>query len=137
MQIFIVGSIYETANILDKKRFHRQISEAKLVYNGLLGKNGWGNSMIALMYKKYVNWLDLYIKVFELVKNGRDLEAINLSNFSERLKPPFIIDNYILNMKRRLYTKDPIHYKVYAIYGTSMDNIYYINGQWRIYKQKE
>lgn len=137
MQIFIVGSIYETAKILDKKRFHRQISEAKLVYNGILGKNGWGNSIVAKMYKKYVDWLDTYIKIFELVKNGRDIEALNLSGFAEHIKPPFIIDKYIVNMKRRLYTKDPLYYKLYASYGTSVDNIYYIDGQWRVYKQKE
>lgn len=136
MQIFIVGTVIETAKILDKKRFHRQITEAELIYKGILGENGWGDNIVAKMYKNHIDFLKLYIEVFKAVKRHDYLEAEILSKKAEICKPSFICDAYIRNMKSRLYTKDPIYYTLWKDYGESHINIYYINNEWRSYKQK-
>ena len=136
MQIFIVGTVIETAKILDKKRFHRQISEAELIYKGLIGENGWGNNIIAQMYKNHIDYLKLYIEVFKAVKRHDYLEAEILSERAEKIKPEFICDKYISNMKSRLYTKDPIYYTLWKDFGKSYINMYYINNEWKCYDQK-
>lgn len=136
MQIFIIGTVIETAKILDKKRFYRQITEAELIYKGLLGLNGWGDNIVAKMYKDHIDYLKLYIDTFKAVKKGDYLEAEILSKKAETCKPSFICDAYIRNMKSRLYTKDPIYYALWKDYGESHINIYYIDGKWRSCKQK-
>lgn len=135
MQIFIIGSVIETAKILDKKRFHRQISEAELIYKGLLGLNGWGNNIVAKMYKDHIDYLKLYIDAFKSVKKGDYLEAEILSKKAESIKPNFICDAYIRNMKSRLYTKDPVYYTQWKELGCSYVNMYYVNNEWRSYNQ--
>lgn len=135
MQIFIVGTVYETAQILDKKRFHRQISEAELIYKGINGENGWGNNILAKMYRNHIKFLELYIQVFKLYKLGKYFDAYCTSMEAMKFAPEFIEDNYISNMKSRLYTKDPIYYKCYESYGESYINLYYIDNKWRSYNQ--
>lgn len=36
-------------------------------------------------------------------------------------------------MKRRLYTKDPKYYAVWSYLGTSDENWYFVDGEWRKY----
>lgn len=136
MQIFILGSIYETAKYLDNKRFHRQLSEAEMIYKGILGENGWGRNILATMYRPYINYLKLYIKTFREFKNGCYFDAYISSIEAEKYKPEFICDKYINNMKSRLYTKDPLYYNMFSGFGKSYINLYYINDKWREYKQK-
>lgn len=40
-------------------------------------------------------------------------------------------------MKRRLYTKDQEHYKQWAHLGTSEENWYFVDGEWRKYVNGE
>lgn len=40
---------------------------------------------------------------------------------------------YYDQMKRRLYTKDPEHYKQWADLGKSDENWYRVDGEWRKY----
>ena len=37
-------------------------------------------------------------------------------------------------MKRRLYTKDPIHYAQLSHLGTSETNWYFVDGSWKYYE---
>ena len=46
MQIFIIGTPLETAILLDNKRFHRQLSEAKIILNAIYGENGIANKIV-------------------------------------------------------------------------------------------
>ena len=59
MQIFITSQlIYETCEALDSKRFHRQLSEAKMIRDAILGKNRWRGPLVE-MYKTNFQFLDL------------------------------------------------------------------------------
>ena len=91
MQIFIVGSIFETCQALDKKRLWKQILEARQIIDILLGKTqAWKNHPVAKMYKNDLEWLLLYLAVFEEYWRG-DLEAAEIiSNGAEEIKPTFL-----------------------------------------------
>jgi hypothetical protein len=48
--------------------------------------------------------------------------------------PPFHTQEYLNQMKRRLYTKNREHYKQWAELGESEQNYYYVDGEWRVYE---
>ena len=138
MQIFIVGSIFETCQALDKRRLWKQILEARQIIDILLGKTqAWKNHPVAKMYKDDLEWLLLYLAVFEEYWKG-DLEAAEIiSNGAEEIKPKFLHDNsYLENMKKRLFTKDNSFYSQWAGLGESYVNMYFVDGNWKYYNQK-
>ena len=138
MQIFIIGSIFETCQALDKRRLWKQILEARQIIDVLLGKSqAWKNHPIAKMYKDDLEWLLLYLAVFEEYWKG-DLEAAEIiSNGAEEIKPTFLYDDsYLENMKKRLFTKDNSFYSQWAILGESYINMYFVDGNWKYYNQK-
>lgn len=138
MQIFIVGSIFETCQALDKRRLWKQILEARQIIDVLLGKSqAWKNHPIAKMYKDDLEWLSLYLAVFEEYWKG-DLEAAEIiSNGAEEIKPIFLYDDsYLENMKKRLFTKDSSFYSQWASLGESYVNMYFVDGNWKYYNQK-
>lgn len=55
------------------------------------------------------------------------------NDMANKTRPPFHTQEYFDQMKRRLYTKDPVHYAQWASLGTSEDNWYFVDGEWRIY----
>ena len=138
MQIFIVGSIFETCQALDKRRLWKQILEARQIIDILLGKTqAWKNHPVAKMYKDDLEWLLLYLAVFEEYWRG-DLEAAEIiSNGAEEIKPIFLYDDsYLKNMKKRLFTKDNSFYSQWASLGESYVNMYFVDGNWKYYNQK-
>lgn len=134
MQIFIVGSPLETAQSLDPRRFHRQLSEAKIVRKAIDGKNGWKGPLVE-MYRNHTKWLDLYILVFEAIRVDDYALANYINNQAMQITPTFHCEEYILNMKRRLFTKDNIYYKKWSEFGESNINMYWEVDKWRIIKQ--
>ena len=136
MQIFIVGTPFETGIALDKKRLSRQISEAQLIYDGILGQNGWKNNILSRMYGGHLTYLRFYIMTMRAIKNGFREKALIYSEAAQRFKPKFQTQRYLDNMKSRLYTKDPIQYRQWSKYGTSDINMYFVDNQWKIIKQK-
>ena len=136
MQIFIIGTIFDTAMSLDKRRFHRQISEAKIIRDAIDGKNKWKGPLVE-MYRYNTVWLDLYIATFEAVKNGNILAAINISCRALQYTPNFHIDIYLVNMKARLYTKDKEYYKKWEEFGESHVNMYWVDNEWKFISQKK
>lgn len=136
MQIFITGTPFETGTALDKKRLSRQISEAQLIYDGILGRNGWKNNILSRMYEKHLTYLRFYIMTMRAIKNEQYGMAQIYSSTAQIFKPDFQTQRYLNNMKSRLYTKDPIHYQEWAKYGTSDINMYFVDNQWKIIKQK-
>ena len=138
MQIFIVGSIFETAKALDKKRFNKQIIETKQIIAAITGeKQSWNHHPIVFMYKGNLDWLKLYLAVLENFRDGNFESARIISESAETSKPVFLYEvSYLENMKRRLYTKDPNHYSQWADLGESHVNMYYVNGEWKYYEQE-
>lgn len=134
MQIFITGTPLETALDLDKKRFYRQLSEAKIIRKAIMGLNGWKGPLIE-MYRNNTEWLDLYILIFEAIRIGDIAMAEYLNKDALKITPIFHSDKYILNMKSRLYTKDNIYYKKWSHIGESYINMYWKGNEWIYIKQ--
>lgn len=53
MQIFVTGTAYQTALDLDRKRLSNQITEARITFDCLMGKNGWDKHPLIKMYRGY------------------------------------------------------------------------------------
>lgn len=141
MQVFIIDNPLYTARVLDSRRFHAQIREAKIVIKWCsMIKNGdsrWVNQPLVQMYINNLEWLQAYINVFEAIKEN-DIHKANMWNlYANDLKPTFHTEDYFEQMKRRLYTKDPELYANWWYLGVSYDNWYYVNDQWRFYKQNK
>ena len=52
---------------------------------------------------------------------------------TEHYTPPFHTADYLAQMRRRLYTKNPDHYRQWAALGESTVNWYFVDGEWRHY----
>jgi hypothetical protein len=137
MQVFIVGSVEETAQALDKRRLNKQIIECNQILDALYGVGkGWFNHPIVKMYKGYEKWLccyKWYLQEYQQ-KESDLLMLIHYNKFCEDNKPPFLTDDYFTQMKKRLYTKDNQHYAQWAELGESEINWYFVDNEWRYYK---
>lgn len=137
MQVFIIGSVLETAQSLDKRRLNKQIIECKQILDALYGTGkGWFNHPIVKMYKGYEKWLCAYKWCLEEYqrKDSDFLMLMHYNNFCEDNKPPFLIEEYFNQMKRRLYTKDNNFYKQWEELGESEINWYFVDNEWKYYR---
>lgn len=134
MQIFIVGTAYETAESLDPRRLWKQILESRQIISALNGTSGWSNHPVVLMYRDHSDFLELYKDTLDLYRNGFLEQAAYRSEMAELVKPEFIGPYLIDQMKRRLYTKNSEYYKQWSYLGKSDINYYYVNGKWLQYK---
>ena len=66
-------------------------------------------------------------------RQGNMGEAHKLADIAKKLQPKFIKHWYLMNMRQRLFTKDPVFYKKFKNYGTSNENWYYVDKEWRCY----
>lgn len=133
MQVFIVGSPLETARALDPKRLHKQIIECGQILDALNGAKAWSNHPCVLQYRGYENWLAAYALCLEAFASKRDMEATIANAYAGMYRPNWHTQEYYDQMKRRLYTKDPEHYKQWSDLGESQENWYYVAGKWRKY----
>lgn len=144
MQIFVPYSQpIQCAEILwnDSKRYNKQIIECKQILNAINEtKKGWINHPITKMYKPYKNWLIYYMKCFSYFKLSKTItNQINKENFklyaniynnkAIKITPFFLTEDFCNQHKKRLFTKNPQIYHVFAQYGTSEENWYVINGK--------
>ena len=61
MQVFIVGTPYETAEVLDLKRFNKQMIENQQIMDAILGDGkGWFNHPVVKSYKNHFKYLYHY-----------------------------------------------------------------------------
>lgn len=142
MQVFIIGSPFETAKVLDKMRLNKQIIECHQILDALNGKKAWSNHPCVLQYKDHKEWLELYTYCLEdyftskRYSNASDLLYL-AKEWSERAfeyKPEFHTEEYFNQMKRRLYTKDKLFYKQWEDLGESDVNWYFVDNEWKYYK---
>ena len=135
MQVFIIGSPFETAKSLSKRHLFNQVNEAKIIINAICGNTkGWKNHPCTIQYKNNVEWLNLYYKCLKYYKdyllstNEEFLErSKDYSILADCLRPKFHTEDFLINMKSRLYTKDPNTYSKWMEYGESYENWYCIN----------
>ena len=133
MQVFIVGSPLETAMALDPKRLNKQIIEVKQILAALNGTDAWSNHPCVLQYRGYEGWLAAYSVCLESFVSNRDMEETIANAYAGMYRPDWHTQEYFDQMKRRLYTKDPGHYKQWAYLGESVENWYFVDGEWRKY----
>lgn len=137
MQIFLIGSVFDTAAALDARRLNKQIVEAGQIINILQYpetlKVPWRNHPVVKMYANHVPFLRLYREALLTYKSGDLKKARQKAKLADALKPNFCSDFLYDQMKRRLYTKDPEFYKQWRLYGKSEVNFYYVDGCWRFY----
>ena len=134
MTIFIIGSVEDTADELDYKRFNKQIIECKWIIDMAEGRMKESNHPAYLMYKDHIEWVKLYRDAFIAYREKDYPLCTLLSLRAEKIKPPFICPELCENFKRRLYEKDPAHYADWAHLGASAVNYYYVDGQWLRYE---
>lgn len=140
MQIFIIKDPLFTAKVLDKRRFYSQIREARIVLKWCqLVQSGqdmkWKNQPLVNMYINHIEWLKHYINVFESLRYGNEEEALIENNAANRLTPPFHNTWFFTEMKKRLYTKNKSFYNTWNDLGESNTNWYFVNGEWKGYRQ--
>lgn len=130
MQVFIVGSPYRTASVLDSKRLNKQIVECKQILSAISGESkGWVNHPVTKMYRPHEAWLALYMQCLQAYKDENYVRAAQYSNEADTLRPTFHTNLYFMHMRRRLYTKDPVWYSFnsFARLGKSEINMYWDN----------
>ena len=139
MQIFLIGNVLETARCLDKRRLNKQIIEVNQIISAIeRNSKAWRNHPITIMYENSLNFLRSYKWCLVAYKENRMEDAQWFSDRCERTKPDFLKDCewYFENMKNRLYTKNKEYYLEYFPYAVeSYSNFYYVNGEWKEYKQ--
>ena len=57
MTIFLTGTVADTADDLDVKRFNKQIVECQWIINMAEGKTKPSNHPAYLMYKDHIDWV--------------------------------------------------------------------------------
>jgi hypothetical protein len=137
MQVFIIGSVWDTFKILDKRRLRKQLIECKqilAVYNGT--SQSWKNHPIVKSYRPYQKWLTIYTWMLEefLQEKSDFLMLMNYNKWLKEHAPKFHTEAYFNQMKRRLYTKDKAFYEGFKHLGESFINWYYVDGEWLYYK---
>ena len=134
MQIFIIGTPFETAQALDKRRLNKQIIECRQIMKAIKGESKvWANHPCVKMYRKHLDWLEFYMFTLSMYRNG-NAWAYYVSDMADGFRPTFHTQEYFDQMKRRLYTKDNNHYKQWAHLGESDVNWYYVDGEWLYYR---
>ena len=134
MQVFIVGNIFETIKALDKKRRKKQWIEVQQIIDAINGRIAWRNHPCVVQYKKFQYWLILYRTVIEYINMDMFEHAENISLVADLYRPPFHTEEYFTQMKRRLYQKNEKHYQQWSHLGKSLDNWYYIDGEFVKYR---
>lgn len=138
MQVFVVGSPLETAMALDSKRLRSQIREAHIILAAIHGEGkGWIHHPVVLMYSEpnSVRWLQMYADILEGYLAG--YTGLEMADREAReITPKFHTPEFIKQMKRRLYTKNPKEYERWAEFGTSEDNFYWSPARraWLMYR---
>ena len=134
MNVFIIGSVIDTAISLDRRRLNKQIIECQQILDALSGKKkAWDNHPCVLQYMGYEGWLDDYKRCLEGYAMGDTVRASVYSILADGIRPDWHTQEYYDQMKRRLYTKDSEHYNQWADLGESDENWYFVDGEWRKY----
>ena len=136
MQVFIVGSPLDTAMALDRRRLNKQIIECRQILAAIEGTStAWANHPCTLQYKNHVNWLRTYMWCLEeyVSESPELLMLLNYDKYCENCKPDFHTQEYLDQMKRRLYTKNNVYYTQWSSLGESQENWYFVDGEWRRY----
>lgn len=138
MQIFIPYNepILCAEVLYGDKRFNKQIIETNQIIYAISGRIAWSNHPITKMYKEHVDWLGHYLNCFICYRKFKTTgniefydEAKHWNELANSCRPDFITDELCDQHKRRLYTKNKEHYKLFSEFGESGENWYVIDGE--------
>lgn len=134
MQVFIIGTVYETAAALDARRLNKQILEADWIIKSHTGEMKPKNHPVYKSYADHLTWLGAYKSCLECYRAKQYDLAKDFSDTCEICKPSWHKKDFFDQMKRRLYTKDNNHYRQWSHLGETDVNYYYVNGELWKYK---
>lgn len=124
---------------LDKATLKSQIREAYVILAAIHGEcEDWIHHPVVLMYSEpnSVRWLQMYADILEGCLDGyTGLERADRK--AKAITPAFHTPEFIENMKKRLYTEAPEHYKQWAELGESDEDWYWSPTQkkWIVYRE--
>ena len=134
MQVFIIGTPLETARALDPRRLNKQRIEARQILDAIMGRSAaWRNHPCTIQYRNHYFWLQTYSLILDTFCAGLHVPSY-INKYAEISRPNFHTPEYFDQMKRRLYTKDPNHYRQWEHLGTSETNWYFVDGTWKYYE---
>ena len=137
MQVFIpYASPFDTAMCMknDTKRFLKQIQETRQILAAIYDPTrGYANHPVTKMYKNHTEWLFLYLRVFEFVRDNDITQARFTSFCADKCRPEWMTGELCDQHKRRLHTKNPQRYPHWGHLGTSRENWYVVNGEIKKY----
>ena len=137
MQVFVIGKVLDTFEVLDKRRLNKQKIECQQILNAIDGvSNAWKNHPIVKSYTPYRKWLQIYMWLIEEYTSSSS-DLLMMFHYNKWLwenKPIFHTEEYFNQMKRRLYSKDKEYYSCYNELGESDINWYYVDNEWIYYK---
>lgn len=131
MQVFIpYDNPFDIAQVLDKRRLNKQIIECGQILRAIDDPAApWSHHPVVAMWKPYKSWLLRYRTALQFHDDKCNCER--WSRMADRVRPPFLTEEFCIQHRRRLYTKEPEHYAQFGweIYGTSEENWYYVDGK--------
>ena len=117
---------------LDPLRLRKQIVECHQILAAIRGEGkGWSHHPVVLMYSEpnSVRWLQMYVDILEGYLAGyTGLERADRE--AREITPEFHTEKFLIQMKRRLFSKNPEYYKQWESLGPSDENWYFVNKQW-------
>ena len=145
MQVFVpFKEPLKTAQCLDNKRLNKQIIECNQLIKTIRGfSKAWMNHPVTRMYqhKDLFRYMNYYVCCLHNFKNGfmKDAKiyndmAMNVLNEMKESGNEILTDEFCDQHKRRLYAKNPDHYKQFEPYGATTENWYFVDGQLLVYE---
>lgn len=135
MQVFVpYRNPYEVARALDKKRLNKQIVECGQILRAISDLAApWSHHPVVAMWRPWSFWLFNYMNALICYRDGRILasQIIGHQCSEDSKRPPFLTEEFCIQHRRRLYTKEPEHYAQFGweVYGTSEENWYCVDGK--------
>ena len=104
-----------TAMRLDGRRLNKQLIECRQILDAIDGKGkGWFNHPVVKMYKPYKEWLYYYMNCLDCYRKGLKDCAEDWNRWENEKTLPFLTEDFCNQHKRRLFTKNPEHYREFA-----------------------
>lgn len=124
---------------LSREHLRNQIREAYVILAAIHGEcEDWIHHPVVLMYSELnsVRWLQMYADILEGYLDG-STGLIEADREAREITPAFHTPEFVENMKKRLYTENPEHYKQWAELGESDEDWYWSPTQqkWIVYRE--
>lgn len=141
MNVFLpYPSILTSAKALDTRRLHKQTVECNQMLKALASKGAWSNHPATLMFKNHQDVLLAYIMIADAElafrRNTTEIpdEIVKLDIEVEFVLSAWLPSAFFDQHKKRLYTKDNVHYKQFSSFGEADINYYYVDNTILKYK---